>query len=74
MNSQQPAHGMAIAALVCAFLIWPVGLILAILARKNGNTSGIAKAALIISIVMGVLGILGGGCMMCTTCLALAEM
>jgi len=73
-GGSQPSQGLAIAALIFAFIIWPVGLILAIIARKNGNTGGLAKAALIISIVFGVLGILSGGCMMCTTCLALAEM
>ena len=65
----QEGQGLAIAALVCAFLIPLVGLILAIVAKSKGNSSGLVTAALIISIAMMVLGIIF---VACTGALALA--
>lgn len=57
-QTQQPSHGLAIASLVLAFFAPPVGIILAVIAKKNGNTSGIAKAGLIASIITTVLFVL----------------
>ena len=58
--ANQEGQGLAIAALICAFLIPLVGLILAIVAKSKGNSSGLVTAALIISIAMMVFGIIFG--------------
>jgi hypothetical protein len=79
---EQPSHGLAIASLVLAFLFSPVGIILAIIAKKNGNTGGLATAGLIVGIVGTVLVFLPmlvvcGGCacvcLGCGTCGPCAE-
>jgi hypothetical protein len=71
-GSQQPqggTNGLAIAALVCAFLCSPLGIILGLIARgqikKTGQGgSGLALAAIIVgcvSLVIGILVVAGGG-------------
>lgn len=71
---QQPASGssntLGIIGVICAVICWPAGLIIAIIglnkAKETGAPNGLFKAALIISIVVGVLGIIGGGLNMAT--------
>ncbi len=52
--------GLSIAALVFAFLLSPIGLILGIvdLIKKDGRTKGLSIAAIITSIVMGFISLI----------------
>ncbi|HWR85487.1 MAG TPA: DUF4190 domain-containing protein [Rhodoglobus sp.] len=73
-NAQQPysqptapagqTNVLAIIALIAAFVVAPVGIILGFIARNQIKTSGeggdgLAKAGIIIGIVFTVLGLLG---------------
>ena len=54
---------MAIAGLVCAFLVWPVGIVLSAIGLKQISRSGergrgLALAGLIVSIVAGVVSVI----------------
>lgn len=71
---QQPSNGLAIASLVCGivgFFVWGpalLGLIFGIIAIRNGNTGGTAKAGLILSIICLVLE--AGIIIACVACIA----
>jgi len=63
---QQPAvasnsNGLAIAGLITAFLVAPVGLVLSIIALKKSNGNSGAKTMGIIGIIVSGLGILVSG-------------
>ncbi|MDR2168278.1 MAG: DUF4190 domain-containing protein [Clostridiales bacterium] len=81
----QPGHSLAIASLVLgilslffmfipmfpAFIVAIVGIVLAIAARKRGNTSGMATAGLVCSIIALVLtGLVFVACFMCACAVA----
>jgi hypothetical protein len=58
----QQSNGMAIAGLILAFLFWPVGLVLSIIGfnkskQLGGSGRGQALAGIIISPIVGVIGI-----------------
>ncbi|MBR4542925.1 MAG: hypothetical protein IKO53_01805 [Lachnospiraceae bacterium] len=61
MNNAAPEKagpsGLSIAALIFAFLLSPIGLVLGIvdLFKKDGRTKGLSIAAIIVSIVMGFI-------------------
>lgn len=58
-SAEKPSNGLAIAALILAFLAAPVGLILSIIAlakHRPGTSKGLAIAALIVSILTIVIG------------------
>ena len=70
--AQQGTNGLAIGALVCAFLVPPVGLILGIVAkgqikRTGQGGNGLATAAIVISalsmllVAVAVIAALAGG-------------
>lgn len=61
--AQQPTEVMAIVGLVCAFVCWPAGLVLSILASKKVKRTGtqgkgLALAGLIVSCVVGALSVI----------------
>ncbi len=64
MNNAEPKKagpsGLSVAALIFAFLLSPVGLILGIvdLVKKDGRTKGLSIAAIITSIVMGFVSLI----------------
>jgi len=78
---QQPSQGLAIASMVLGIVgiifSWSlyaipipiVGLILAIIARRNGNTGGMATTGLVTSIIAiaigGIVIIAIAGCFLC---------
>lgn len=54
---------LGIIGVVCAVICWPAGLIIAIIGlnkvKQTGESDSLFKAALIVSIIVGVLGIIG---------------
>ncbi len=59
---QQGTNGLAIAGLILAFLMWPIGLILSIVAlvqtrRRNQKGRGLAIGGIVVSVLAGVLSI-----------------
>ena len=68
---EKKTNGMSIAAIIFAFIMPVVGLILAIIAKKNDSDDKLAKAAFIISIVILAIGLVSSiGCAACTACAA----
>jgi len=68
---EKKTNGMSIAAIIFAFIMPVVGLILAIIAKKNDPDDKLAKAAFIISIVILAIGLVSSiGCAACTACAA----
>ena len=68
---EKKTNGMSIAAIIFAFVMPVVGLILAIIAKKNDPDDKLAKAAFIISIVILAIGLVSSiGCAACTACAA----
>ena len=68
---EKKTNGMSIAAIIFAFIMPVVGLILAIIAKKNDPDDKLAKAAFIISIVILAIGLVSSiGCAACTSCAA----
>lgn len=61
-SGEDKASGLSIAALVLAFFIPLVGLILGIVAKKDAGekSAKLAKAAIIVSVVFMVLNVLVG--------------
>lgn len=75
MNQNAPAHGKAIASLICSIvgfifcffgysaivsiILGIVGMVLSNKAKKEGNDEGIRKAGFIISIITVIAGIIG---------------
>ncbi|MQA77453.1 MAG: hypothetical protein GEV10_03050 [Streptosporangiales bacterium] len=66
-GAPQPANEssktLGIIGVVCAVICWPAGLIIAIIGlnkvKQTGESDSLFKAALIVSIIVGVLGIIG---------------
>lgn len=81
-GGQQPSQGLAIASLVLGIaglalgwiipVLGIVGIILAVMARKNGNTGGIATAGLVLSIISTAIGGALFACTILPACLAVA--
>ncbi|MBQ7959563.1 MAG: hypothetical protein IJ330_07660 [Oscillospiraceae bacterium] len=68
---EKKTNGMSIAAIIFAFIMPVVGLILAIIAKKKDPDDKLAKAAFIISIVILAIGLVSSiGCAACTACAA----
>ena len=68
---EKKTNGMSIAAIIFAFIMPVVGLILAIIAKKKDPDDKLAKAAFIISIVILAIGLVTSiGCAACTACAA----
>lgn len=68
---EKKTNGMSIAAIIFAFIMPIVGLILAIIAKKKDPDDKLAKAAFIISIVIIAIGLVSSiGCAACTACAA----
>ena len=68
---EKKTNGMSIAAIIFAFIMPVVGLILAIIAKKKDPDDKLAKAAFIISIVIIAIGLVSSiGCAACTACAA----
>ena len=68
---EKKTNGMSIAAIIFAFIMPIVGLILAIIAKKKDPDDKLAKAAFIISIVILAIGLVSSiGCAACTACAA----
>ena len=68
---EKKTNGMSIAAIIFAFIMPIVGLILAIIAKKNDPDDKLAKAAFIISIFILAIGLVSSiGCAACTACAA----
>ena len=68
---EKKTNGMSIAAIILAFIMPVVGLILAIIAKKKDPDDKLAKAAFIISIVILAIGLVSSiGCAACTACAA----
>ncbi len=66
---EKKTNGMSIAAIIFAFIMPVVGLILAIIAKKKDPDDKLAKAAFIISIVILAIGLVSSiGCAACTAC------
>lgn len=63
-GGNQPNKTLGIVGIVCAVICWPAGLIIAIIGlnkvKQTGEPNTLFKAALIVSIIVGVLGIIGG--------------
>ncbi|MCL2840238.1 MAG: DUF4190 domain-containing protein [Defluviitaleaceae bacterium] len=73
-SGEQPSHGLAIASLVLGILGGSVvAIILAVIAKKNGNTSGIATAGLVLGIIGTVGWFLLFACVGCVGCVAALE-
>lgn len=71
---EKKTNGMSIAAIIFAFIMPVVGLILAIIAKKNDSDDKLAKAAFIISLVFIIIGVVSTvGCAICGGALAAAE-
>lgn len=71
---EKKTNGMSIAAIIFAFIMPVVGLILAIIAKKNDSDDKLAKAAFIISLVFIILGVVSTiGCFACGGALAAAS-
>lgn len=63
---EKKTNGMSIAAIIFAFIMPVVGLILAIIAKKKDSDDKLAKAAFIISLVFIILGVVSTvGCAIC---------
>lgn len=63
---EKKTNGMSIAAIIFAFLMPVVGLILAIIAKKKDSEDKLAKAAFIISLVFIILSVVTTiGCVAC---------
>ena len=68
---EKKTNGMSIAAIIFAFIMPVVGLILAIIAKKKDSDDKLAKAAFIISLVFIILGVVSTiGCAICGGALA----
>ncbi len=59
---EKKTNGMSIAAIIFAFLMPVVGLILAIIAKKKNSEDTLAKVAFVISLIFVILGFLSAGC------------
>lgn len=68
-GGEQPSNGLAIASLVLGILGGGViAIILAVIAKKNGNTSGLATAGLVLGIITTVGWFFIIGCFGCVVC------
>ena len=63
---EKKTNGMSIAAIIFAFIMPVVGLILGIIAKKKDPDDKLAKAAFIISLVFIIIGVVSTiGCVAC---------
>jgi hypothetical protein len=57
---QQKGNGIGIAAIILAVLLWPVGLILGIVALFKGRTKALGVIAIVVAVIFGVINIIIG--------------